>query len=77
MPMHGQGDEPAMPDPCEGQRLTPHELKQRHVELHRALDELLACFIGEMKGPVLDRPILDLVKFSQAQAVSPTCRHQN
>lgn len=54
--------------------------KIRHRELHRALDELLACFIdASLKVPalrhssILDQPIRKLVEFSYGQFTKPEC----
>jgi hypothetical protein len=41
------------------------------VELHRALDELLAGFMATTRGTVLDRPIRDLVEWSYQQTQAP------
>lgn len=46
--------------------------RQRHVQLHRALDELLADFIAHTKGPTLSRPIKDLIEWSYQQTIEPT-----
>ena len=41
--------------------------QKRHQELHKALDELIADFMRSTKGPVLDRPIQDLMMWSFQQ----------
>ena len=50
------------------------QLRQRHQELHRALDELLACFMEQCDGPVTQFPIRELLEFSYAQTQNPTCK---
>ena len=70
--------------------MTHEELAARHKELHRALDELLACFIesylelahsfGSVANEsILDQPIRKLLEFSYRQTVEQSChqRHQN
>ena len=44
--------------------------KQRHVELHRALDELFADFITHGGGRTTNT-ILDLIEWSCKQTISP------
>ena len=51
--------------------ITEEEHKQIHVELHKALDRLLADFIGHTKEPFLDRPIKDLIDWSYKQTIKP------
>lgn len=46
------------------------EHRQRHIELHCALDELFADFITEGGGRTTNT-ILDLIKWSQKQTISP------
>lgn len=58
--------------------LTPEEHKQRHVELHRALDELFADFILHHKheSRFVDRPIEELLHWSYIQTLNPTSPDQ-
>lgn len=51
--------------------MTPEEHKQRHIKLHESLDELLADFIQQSEGPILDLPILDLINWSFDQTQNP------
>ena len=57
--------------------LTAEEHKQRHVELHRALDELFADYFShghdfDKDGPKLTQiPIITLIKWSNKQAQGP------
>jgi hypothetical protein len=51
--------------------MTPKEHKHRHIELHKALDELLADFIAEKRGTILDRPIRDLLDWSYKRTQAP------
>ena len=50
------------------------EHRQRHVELHKALDELFADFIlhnQHIKG-FLDVPLSTFLEWSHSQTISPT-----
>ena len=53
------------------------DMKTRHQELHRALDELLACFIGTTQPRRLSEvPLLRLLTWSFTQTIDPDCeRH--
>ena len=54
--------------------MTPEEHKQKHKELHRALDELLADFIEQTGLLPSDTSILTLVQWSYGQTIIPTGR---
>lgn len=54
-----------------GKKITRAQHIKRHKELHKAFDELLADFIWHTKGPTLDRPIHDLIKWSYQQTIEP------
>jgi isopentenyldiphosphate isomerase len=50
-----------------------HEHRERHKELHKAFDELLADFIYHSKdGIVLSKPISELMDWSNSQCKHPT-----
>jgi hypothetical protein len=52
--------------------LTPEQHKQRHIELHKALDELLADFIqitGKMPSQL---SLKELMEWSHEQTLNPT-----
>lgn len=51
--------------------VTEDEHKQRHIELHRALDELLADFILATKEPPLNQPIRNLLEWAYQQTIEP------
>lgn len=53
--------------------MTPQEHKNRHIELHKALDELFADYISHHPDKVkfLETPIGDLIKWSHEQTVNP------
>jgi hypothetical protein len=53
--------------------MTHDEHRQRHIELHRALDELFADFINHHPGETqfLDKPLRELIEWSHAQTVEP------
>jgi len=50
--------------------VTPKEHKERHVELHKNLDELFADFITHAGGRTTNT-ILDLIKWSFKQTEQP------
>jgi len=55
--------------------MTPEEHKKRHVELHKALDELFADYISH--HPIyttgfLSTPIEKLLKWAHEQTLNPT-----
>ena len=54
-------------------RMTSKEHIQRHKELHKSLDELLADFMGATKESpfFLTRPIEDLIEWSYQQTLKP------
>lgn len=52
--------------------MTKEKHKARHAELHKALDELLADWIGQTGGMPSESSIFDLVKWSNAQTENPT-----
>lgn len=51
--------------------MNTEEHKKRHAELHKALDELLADWIGATEGMPSKSSILELVKWSHAQTENP------
>lgn len=52
--------------------MTPEEHKQRHQELHRALDELAADFFGQTGKLPSQSTIMELIQWSHQQTISPT-----
>jgi len=48
------------------------EHKQRHVELHKALDELLADFISHTTFLPSKTTIFELMRWSHQQTIKPT-----
>jgi hypothetical protein len=56
-----------------GHELTEEEHRQRHVELHKALDELIADFLAHTRGTKLPSttPIRELMEWSHKQTVKP------
>jgi hypothetical protein len=58
--------------------MTPEEHQQQHIRLHRALDELLACYLSENRGhgPELRTSIHDeifaLLQWSHAKTLQPS-----
>lgn len=57
--------------------MTPHETKGRHVELHKNLDELLACFVGETGKLFSETTVMELMKWSHEMTKKPTCAEKN
>lgn len=52
--------------------MTPEQHKQRHVELHRSLDELVADFIHHTPHLPSTTSITTLIKWSYSQTLNPT-----
>lgn len=54
--------------------MTKEEHRQRHVELHCALDELFADFITQHPGEhgFINRPISELLRWAHEQTIEPT-----
>ena len=48
--------------------------RKRHIELHKALDELFADFVRHHPnyGNFLERSIQDLIEWSYKQTIDPT-----
>lgn len=51
--------------------MTTEEHKQRHIELHRALDELAADFINHTGKLPSTTTIMELVRWSYRQTQNP------
>ena len=53
------------------------DLKKRHGELHRAFDELLACYLIESGKTISQTQLMDFIKWSHRMTENPTCvQHQ-
>ena len=52
--------------------MTPEEHKQRHVELHRALDQLIAEWIGHTDSLPSRHTVLELMEWAHEQTINPT-----
>lgn len=52
--------------------MTPEEHKQRHIELHKKLDELAADFLIHTKKRLGNSTILELIEWSHEQTLNPT-----
>lgn len=55
--------------------MTTEEHQQKHIELHRALDELFADFIyhhPNEAGNFLSMPVKCLLEWSHQQTIEPT-----
>lgn len=53
-------------------KLTKEQHKKRHQLLYRHLDELIADWMRHTQKPVLDQPIIELLKWSAEQMKDPT-----
>ena len=53
--------------------LTGEKHKERHIKLHKALDELFADYIEHHPKETLftNKPIIELLRWSFAQTISP------
>lgn len=56
--------------------LTPEQHKQRHVELHRALDELVADFITHTGKLPSKSTLIELMEWSHKQTQEPDVLNQ-
>lgn len=54
--------------------MTTEEHKQRHIELHKSLDELIADFVYNNSDltTFTDQPIMALMTWSYQQTLNPT-----
>ena len=54
--------------------LTPEAHRQRHIELHKALDELFADYIVHHRGEhgFTEMPLRRLLEWSHTQTIQPT-----
>ena len=52
--------------------MTAEEHRQRHIELHKALDELVACFCAQTKFYPSKTVVYDLLHWSYRQTIAPT-----
>ena len=52
--------------------MTPAEHKQRHLTLHRALDELIADFIIHTEKLPSKTTVMELMQWSHQQTIQPS-----
>jgi hypothetical protein len=52
--------------------MTPEEHKQRHIELHKALDELVADYIQHTDKFITNTNLQQLIEWSFKQTLDPT-----
>lgn len=54
--------------------MKPEEHKQRHIELHRSLDELFADYISHHPNQTkfTSMPVMTLLEWSHQQTLNPT-----
>ena len=57
--------------------MTPEEHKKRHIELHRAFDELLADWILQTGSLPSQATVMELIRWSASQAKEPTDNHEH
>jgi hypothetical protein len=55
-------------------KMNQEKHRQRHIELHKALDELLGDFINHTNTGVLNLKIEELMRWSYNQTKNPTER---
>ena len=50
------------------------EHMERHIKLHKALDELFADYVQHHPDEInfTEKPIIDLIKWSNQQTINPT-----
>lgn len=51
--------------------MTTEEHKQRHIELHQALDELVADFVNHTEKLLSTTTVMELVQWSYQQTQNP------
>ena len=52
--------------------MNPEAHKQRHIELHKSLDELLADFIGHTERLPSKTRLKEFLAWSHQQTINPT-----
>ena len=52
---------------------TKEELIQLHKELHRSLDQIVACLIENTNWNLTDKSIMELIGWSHQQTIEPVC----
>ena len=52
--------------------LSPEEHQKRHIELHKAFDELIADFIAQTGKVPSETTIMELMAWSHTQTINPT-----
>jgi len=61
--------------------MTPYEHQRLHIELHHALDQLLACWITETRNGTgsgsIHSSVLDLMQWSQQKTMIPSLVPEN
>ena len=53
--------------------MTREELQERHTELHRSLDELVACFIETTGRNLTTTGLMDFLAWSNRMREDPLC----
>jgi hypothetical protein len=55
--------------------MTREDLLRRHRELHRAMDELLACYVAQHRAgtPTLKLTLGEFLQWSHSMTQEPTC----
>ena len=55
-------------------RFTKKELIEIHVELHKSLDKLVACWITEgTNHSLLKFSVMELIEWSHQKTINPSC----
>ena len=57
--------------------MTREELQERHTELHRSLDELLACFIETTGRNLSTTNLVEFLEWANRMRENPLCHGQS
>ncbi len=57
--------------------LSKEELIARHKELHKGLDQLVACYITESKKNLTGTNLMEFMEWSFQQTINPSCFKEN
>jgi len=48
-------------------------MKEKHEELHKSLDQLVACFIEQTEKSLSETTVMELIQWSYQQTIDPKC----
>ena len=52
---------------------TKEETKELHIQFHRSLDQLIACYIDETEKTLTDTNLVEFIEWSYKQTLNPSC----